>query len=149
LGSDIPFFVLDCPAALGKGRGEVLEPVESTLEAEVMVVDPEFPVDTAWAYEQIDVMGEFSHRGRAEEGVEELVRALEAGDLECASSHLHNDFEGLMFSFRPKTKKIKKDLARMGCMGTLLSGSGSAFFGLGRGLTRVKTQGKVFSTDLE
>jgi 4-diphosphocytidyl-2-C-methyl-D-erythritol kinase len=149
LGSDIPFFILDCPAALGKGKGEVLEPVESTLEAEVRVVDPGFPVDTAWAYEQIDAMGEFSSRDRAERGVEELIRALKAGDLDLVSNLLHNDFEELMFSFRPKTKKIKKDLARMGCTGTLLSGSGSAFFGLGRGLTRVKTQGRIFSTDLE
>src|SRR5574340_386041 len=53
LGSDVPFFILRGPA-VATGRGEVLERVK--LPAfEYVLVNPGFPVSTAWVYNNLDL----------------------------------------------------------------------------------------------
>jgi 4-diphosphocytidyl-2-C-methyl-D-erythritol kinase len=149
LGADVPFFLLDCGAALARGKGEKLTPLDSNLRAEVLICDPEFPVSTGWAYTQLETLGAYSSDKVAEDGALRIVRALREGDLEAVAEGLHNDFEEVMFTFKPKMRRVDEDLARMGALGSLLSGSGSAFFGIGRDLRPGKSLGRVLKTGLE
>jgi len=49
LGSDIPFFIR-CRPAIARGRGEIVEPYEGLMPADILLVKPPFPVSTPWAY---------------------------------------------------------------------------------------------------
>jgi 4-diphosphocytidyl-2-C-methyl-D-erythritol kinase len=49
LGSDIPFFVYRS-AAVCKGRGEIVEPVEFKQPVPLLLIKPPFGVPTPWAY---------------------------------------------------------------------------------------------------
>ena len=51
LGSDIPFFVYRS-AAVCRGRGELVEPVEFDHALPLLLIKPEFGVPTPWAYKQ-------------------------------------------------------------------------------------------------
>ncbi len=49
LGSDVPFF-LRRRAAVCRGRGEIVEPVEFSPRLPLLLLKPPFPVPTPWAY---------------------------------------------------------------------------------------------------
>ena len=49
LGSDVPFFLFS-PCAIGRGRGEVLESVESSIRFCILMAYPGFTVSTAMVY---------------------------------------------------------------------------------------------------
>ena len=50
MGSDIPFFIR-CQPAICRGRGEIIEPFEGLLPADILLVKPPFPIPTPWAYQ--------------------------------------------------------------------------------------------------
>ena len=54
LGSDVPFFFL-APSATVEGRGEKVVPVRIKGRRWVVLVNPGFPVETKWAYQQLSV----------------------------------------------------------------------------------------------
>jgi len=57
LGSDVPFFLYNTPAAWVTGRGERIQPVElpeSMMNLALVLVNPGFPSDTAEAYRLLD-----------------------------------------------------------------------------------------------
>src|SRR5690606_27267931 len=75
LGSDVPFFVLDVPAALAKGRGERLTPVEVPA-AHLVLATPPLAVSAAEGYASL--VG-FSPRLRHEQALAALARGEEPG----------------------------------------------------------------------
>lgn len=52
MGADVPFFLLDTPAADGSGRGEQVTPVALVQPLYLVLLKPAFPVPTPWAYRQ-------------------------------------------------------------------------------------------------
>jgi 4-diphosphocytidyl-2-C-methyl-D-erythritol kinase len=57
LGSDVPFFLHDCPTVC-RGRGEILEEAPAIPERRILLIKPPFPVATAWAYNRYAEMRE-------------------------------------------------------------------------------------------
>ncbi len=55
LGSDVPFF-LYAPSALVRGRGEDVTALSVTRTRWVVMVNPGFPIETRWAYEQLSAV---------------------------------------------------------------------------------------------
>ncbi len=53
LGADVPFFLLPTTAALGTGRGEVLEPIACPQNFFFVLANPRSAVSTAWAYRKL------------------------------------------------------------------------------------------------
>ena len=49
LGSDVPFFLMS-PCAIGKGKGEILQPIESPMIFYTLMIYPGFPISTSWVY---------------------------------------------------------------------------------------------------
>jgi 4-diphosphocytidyl-2-C-methyl-D-erythritol kinase len=146
LGSDVPFFIMEESYAFARGRGEILEPLKTqpgTLWH--CLVKPPFGISTKQAYQ-----GLFRRRrppaGRAgtrfcragqrltpkKVNVKMLVRSLQRGDSKSLSKLLMNSLE-LTLNKRVKTiLDIKKKLISEGAFASLMSGSGSAVFGLFR-----------------
>ncbi len=126
LGSDIPFF-FRAPCAVVRGWGQEVTPCSLKGERWVVLVNPGFPIQTKWAYEQlashrsgIRPLGEFPKRVDHQLSLfwEEVVETME------------NDFEAPLFPFYPILGFIKEKLLSLGAQAALLSGSGATVFGI-------------------
>ena len=127
LGSDVPFFIYG-NACLGKGRGEILEPIENNLDLDIKIIKPEkVSISTKWAYEQIDSR-EFMTDHKKE--IELIIQALRTGNKELLFKNTFNDFEMVVFSYYPELLKIRNELIKEGYKAVNLCGSGSAVYGI-------------------
>jgi len=128
LGSDVPFF-FSAPSATVAGRGEQVHPLRITGNRWVVLVNPGFPVETKWAYQQLS-------SSRA--GVQPLSdshAALGRNDAlswEQVLQVAENDFERPVFKTHPGLQDIKQQLLAQGAEAALLSGSGATVFGVFR-----------------
>ncbi len=134
LGADVPFFVSGAARALARGRGDGIYPVEPLPERDVLVVVPSKPVSTRWAYETLAAQREtegarLGHDQTRGFGAGRAWPSAEAewGEVEA---HARNDFEEVLFPLRPELAGIKEILQVAGARPALLSGSGSALFGV-------------------
>jgi len=128
LGSDVPFF-LYAPAAIVAGRGENVRPIQLAGGRWLVLVNPGFPVETKWAYQQLSM----ARKGL--EPLSERLRRLEATPQIAWSEVLElagNDFESPVFSAHPALREIKEELLAEGADIALLSGSGATVFGVFR-----------------
>ena len=131
LGSDVPFFLLGGRAA-GIGRGEELFPLPDLPPAPGVLVAPDVPVSTADAYRAL------SPRLTIELQQNKIFSfQSQAWDV---SSRLppENDFEPAVFELRPELAALKNRLLQAGAWPALMSGSGSALFGLFRDAATVR-----------
>jgi 4-diphosphocytidyl-2-C-methyl-D-erythritol kinase len=126
VGSDVAFF-LHTPAALCTGRGERVEPVELTHSFSFVLICPEFGVSTADVYRNLTV----PDRPR---GAGPTLEALRSGDPAALGRSLFNRLQPAAESLAPGLIQVREALTSLGPSldGHLMSGSGSAFFGLAR-----------------
>lgn len=128
LGSDVPFF-FSAPTALVRGRGEDVTALALSGTRWVVLVNPGFPIETRWAYEQLSA-------GRA--GVRPLaegLRQIEASGVlswDQAVALMENDFEAALAPTHRVLAQIKRELLAAGAEAALLSGSGATVFGIFR-----------------
>ena len=130
LGADVPFLTSTAPLALGTGRGDVLEPLPALPTRWLAIVTPPFSVATADAYAWLD-----AHRESAREtprvGAASLRRASRSWDDLAAIAR--NDFDAIIARRFPIVESYRAALAQAGAKVAMLSGSGSAMFGLFEG----------------
>lgn len=132
LGADVPFFLLDSPAALARGIGEILHPVAPLRSARVLLINPGFPLSTKWAYQSF-ALTEKKNAGNLTNPqnavYEKIVREQHAApeDWACA---LVNDLERVSMASFPEIRSIKEELRKAGAFASLMSGSGPTVFGL-------------------
>jgi 4-diphosphocytidyl-2-C-methyl-D-erythritol kinase len=125
LGSDVPFFLSGANAAVATGRGERIEPVAIGGPLHVVIVKPAFGLPTAGVYRT------FAEQCRPSDAESKpLVRALSLGRLASASRLLKNDLMDAAERIAPQVIPLRKRLAEECRHGGLMTGSGSACFGL-------------------
>ncbi len=120
IGADVPFCVVG-GTMLAEGIGEILTPFPSLPKCHIVISGGVGKVSTPEAYRLIDNTPP-SSRG----DIAALRAATEAGDLAAIGKHLYNRFEDAS----PNCRAVKKCFRDNGAVGTLMSGSGSAVFGL-------------------
>jgi 4-diphosphocytidyl-2-C-methyl-D-erythritol kinase len=126
LGSDVPFF-LRGGTALGRGRGELLEPIiphPSSLT--FVLVRPSFPVATARAYAL------YRPAMAAAPPLPAFLAAFASGDPERLAPLLRNDLEAGVLGEWPELAELREQLLAAGAVGARMTGSGSVVFGLAR-----------------
>lgn len=126
LGSDVPFF-FSAPTATVSGRGEAVRRVRIEGERWVVLVNPGFPVETRWAYQQLA-----KTRTRVRPLADTLVQ-LNQQDVvswERVREIAENDFEEPVFASHPLLRDLKTRLLSHGAEIALLSGSGATVFGV-------------------
>ena len=130
LGADVPFFLLGRPA-LASGVGERLRPHDPGLDGwYALLVCPAVSVSTAWAYGALDTARSFPDKVEQEF----LTSVFDPNKRAfCVTgAPLRNDFEPVVFAAHPELGRVKERLLALGAAGALLSGTGSAVFGLFR-----------------
>ncbi len=127
VGADVPFLVFRGTAFV-QGIGEKIERCAALPKAPVLVAYPHSEkVSTGRAYKAIDERGEFSSTA----DFEKMKAAVLAQDIDAIGSAAYNIFESVI----PESSvvfRIKDEMRAFGAVFSLMSGSGSAVFGVFR-----------------
>lgn len=126
LGSDVPFF-LGNGAAVCRGRGERVEPIEPCPSYYFVLVSPPRGVRTADVYDRLTPPERPRPIGPA-------LAAFRSGDALALGPELFNRLGTEAEALAPDLVRVREALDHRGpaLAGSLMSGSGSAYFGLGR-----------------
>jgi len=119
LGSDVPYF-LQGGLCLGEGRGEALRRLADFPPLPCVLVFPPYPIWTAGVYADV----ESSLTSSAKDS--KIMRFLDTADFGL----LENDLERVIFRRHPELEDFKKFFRDNGAALSLVTGSGSAVFGL-------------------
>jgi 4-diphosphocytidyl-2-C-methyl-D-erythritol kinase len=124
IGADVPFF-LSGGTALGLGRGEEIYPLVDLPAHWIVIVRPPFGVSTAEAYSWYD-----------DDRVAGLKETRELQILPVPwpsrAAQMVNDLEPPVVRRHPEIASLKALLRESGSVAAVMSGSGSAVFGLFR-----------------
>ena len=123
IGADIPFCIKGGTQRV-QGAGEIMSDAPALTEnVHILIVKPNFPVSTKLAFQGFDRQENPLHAD-----VEGMISALTKGNLALIVGKLANVFEP--FCKPEEIGKIKEQMLNCGAVGALMSGSGSAVFGL-------------------
>ncbi len=115
LGSDVPFFLRPKPTEI-KGRGEKLRALSDYPKFYLLIIKPSFTISTREAYQNCIPKKEENFP---------VIQSFD--DL---NYHIKNHFENSLLIQYPELSKLKTLLLENGAFGALVSGSGSAVFGV-------------------
>ncbi len=121
VGADVPFFIRG-EAARVRGIGEELSPAGPLPRLWLVVLFPGVPVSTAWVYRNFRF--KLTNSSNNNNLVEKLDTPHEVAQV------LVNDLETVTIGRYPRIAHLKDRLEESGAIGSLMSGSGSAVFGL-------------------
>ena len=124
VGSDVPFCVL-CGTALAQGRGERLTAPTDVPEMFYVICKPDLCFSTPELFSKLDsiVIGERPNHTA-------MRAALQRKDMELIGRNLCNVFEQAVLPEHPELNYIKSVLMTYGAYGALMTGSGSAVYGI-------------------
>ena len=141
-GSDIPFMIHGGTKRI-QGTGDIIMPAPQMPQCSIVVCMPTKGVSTPQAYANYDAMGI-----KTVVENEKLLRAMEEENLGDIAKYMANDLEKAAGS--EETEPIKKLLLDLGAIGSMMTGSGAAVFGIfGDEETAEKAVKAIRSKDIE
>jgi 4-diphosphocytidyl-2-C-methyl-D-erythritol kinase len=141
IGADVPLFLYGKSCVM-RGVGELISPIDLPV-IWYIVIYPNVVVNTGDVYNSLRIVltrdeNEVTFSGK-------LSRVRDVVDI------LKNDLEEAAFFLCPQVKTIKERLKKAGALGSLMTGSGSAVFGVfedeagaRKALEKVEGLGRVF-----
>jgi len=136
IGADVPFFLRGgCCLARGKGERLASHP---EFEAWLIVVVPELRISTAQAYASLQRGVTRGRRRAPSRPIQRLLKALETRSPREIAKAIRNDFESAKIAGVAEALSTKEELLAEGCLGALMSGSGSAVFGIAPNRTKAE-----------
>lgn len=124
VGSDVPFCVRG-GTALATGRGEKLEALPALPACKFVVCKPDFSISTPELFRKLDQTGLRCHPDTAG-----ILAALHDGELEPIARRMYNVFEEVDDRRLRIVREIKSVLLDAGALGAIMTGTGSAVFGV-------------------
>jgi len=123
LGSDINFFLSDSPYAVCRGRGEIVTPEPIATPLHFVIVRPASGLSTPLV---------FRHYKETASGksLKEILSALAAGRAATVGSLLYNALQSPAEKLNADIAILKQQFSKEQMNGHLMSGSGSAYFGI-------------------
>ncbi len=126
IGSDVVFCVSSDPSFV-TGRGEIISPCEGLSDCFVLLAKGEDGMKTPEAYRMLDERyGDFGER----RGASACREAMGSFDLAKIGSEASNIFESVVIPAHPEIAEIKEKMLLSGAIFAMMSGSGSAVFGV-------------------
>ncbi len=131
LGSDVAFFVYNYPLAVGRGRGERIAPWNGfKKKLRHVIAVPKLDVSTALIYRDLDISRQQTKNKKSFGSVR--IKNIEKGGASPlrVKDVLFNRLEEVTFKRYPQVGRLKRNLEARGLRNALMSGSGSAVFGM-------------------
>lgn len=133
IGSDVPFFHYG-GAAVVTGRGEFVEPLppSDAHDLRIVVAVPPVTVNTGWAFQRLaaEYAGGFPDCAPYERMVDDLRNGTMSMTKFIAGIDGWNTFQTVVEDQHPVVRDVRRALVQAGAPVALLSGSGSAVFGV-------------------
>ena len=126
IGSDVAF-CLRGGTALASGRGELLTPLPALPPCRFVIVKPDFSISTPELFRKLDSVKLSCHPD-----TDGLLAAIENGDLDGLCRRMYNVFEDVPDRRMRTIRAAKGALLDCGALGALMTGTGSAVFGVFR-----------------
>ncbi len=133
LGADIPFCIMG-GTVLASGIGEKLKRLKPLPRIKLLIVKPRIGLSTRKVYESLDIEG-LNKTGFKHRDVREMVSIIESDKndkekIDEIAKSLNNILEVPSIRLLPFISDIKKIMMENNCLGALMSGSGTAIFGI-------------------
>ena len=133
LGADIPFCIMG-GTVLAKGIGEKLTPLKKLPKLKILIAKPAAGLSTKLVYENLDIET-LNKTGFKHRDVREMVSIIESDDTDDIKTvkiakALDNILEVPSLKLLPFIAQIKQIMYDNNCLGSLMSGSGTAIFGI-------------------
>ena len=134
LGSDVPFWLVDSPLALGWERGRRLIPLRPPSARPVLIAVPPFGVSAGDAYRWLAADRRAADPGSGSStdsaGALVLPRPETLAEWNGLEPLVCNDLEGPVFRRHPELRIIRDGLLELGARIAFLCGSGSCVAGI-------------------
>lgn len=124
VGSDVAFCVAG-GTALAQGRGERLTTLSPMPDCLFVICKPDFSISTPELFKKLDGIALRHHPDTAG-----LLQALERGGLGQLCRRMYNVFEDVDDRRMRTVSEIKSRLLDFGALGAIMTGTGSAVFGV-------------------
>ena len=121
-GSDVPFMIMGGTKRV-QGVGEIIKPCPPMPRCHLVICMPDKGVSTPAAFANYDTLGE-----KTLVETDKLVAAMEENDIYGVAKYMANDLEKAAAS--EYTQPIKEELIQQGAVGSVMTGSGAAVFGV-------------------
>ena len=122
VGADVPFCIVG-GTALCEGIGEKITYLKPLPDCEILVVKPDISISTPLSYKRFDEL-----KNPRLSDFDEFLKSLENSDLHSVSRHLSNSLEDV--TNERIIQDIKSEMINSGALGSIMTGSGSAVFGI-------------------
>lgn len=123
LGSDVAFFLAGEPAAVCRGRGEIVEPVAMPVKLWFVIVRPRSGLSTPAVFRECQPPD-------SPRRVDELLTRLNTGRFDRIGALLHNSLQEAAERLNSDVTELKRELSTQPVLGHLMTGSGTAYFGV-------------------
>jgi 4-diphosphocytidyl-2-C-methyl-D-erythritol kinase len=121
LGADVPFFLYPHETAFVSGIGEHLRPGPPLSGLALLLVNPGWPLSTAWVFKNYKLKLTTRRRNSIFSALHERSFTIDQDPV--------NDLESVVLPRYPELRHIKDALCAAGAVQTLMSGSGPTVFG--------------------
>jgi 4-diphosphocytidyl-2-C-methyl-D-erythritol kinase len=128
LGADVPGQVVP-GASIGRGAGELIEPLEPLAPHAYLVLPLPFPLATAQVYRKADRLG-LARAGAELAELERQLRDALARERELPTALLVNDLQPAALELRAPIEQALDDARYAGAQHAIVSGSGPTVLGL-------------------
>ena len=123
-GADIPYCMIG-GTALAEGIGEVITKIDPVPKLHLVVTKPKVSVSTRYIFEHLNLDSGINHPD-----VDGMVLAIKEGDIDGIVGRLGNVLEDVTIKGYKEVATIKEAVHASGALGALMTGSGSAVFGI-------------------
>ncbi len=123
-GADIPYCLIE-GTVLAEGIGDEMILLDPFPECYVVIAKPNMSVSTANVFGNLKL-----EEVKARPNNPLLIEAISSGDLKTIAGNLCNVLEAVTIKEHPYIQFVKDKLMDFGALGAIMSGSGSAVFGL-------------------
>lgn len=124
IGADVPFCLVG-GTYLAEGIGEKLTKLNDFKWNHILVVKPDFSLSTAFVYNNLNENLYNSYKEK-----NEILNCIKSGDFNKTAKATFNTLEKVVEDFHPEINDIKNLMIQNGALSSLMTGSGSAVFGL-------------------
>ena len=124
VGSDVPYCVMG-GTALAEGRGEILTPLKEMPDCQFLICKPEFSISTPEFFKAIDKI-----KVRRHPDTKGILESIENEDLSGICRRMYNAFEDVDDRRLRTVFEIKNSLISSGALGAIMTGTGSAVYGV-------------------
>ncbi|MCD6586341.1 MAG: 4-(cytidine 5'-diphospho)-2-C-methyl-D-erythritol kinase [Desulfobacteraceae bacterium] len=130
IGADVPFFIYGKPA-VATGIGDILTPCDCIQSCPILLIYPAIPISTAIVYKKLNL-----RLTKTKKINTKFLFKLNLG--KDAAKQLFNDLELVAFEICPEIQEAKASLLAHDASAALMTGSGSAVFGLYENIKNAK-----------